>query len=52
MGIPLFQVALELEREGFKRFTKLSHRTNEESGWKMFLDLSLQTDPSRNGSAG
>ena len=39
MDIPLFHVALELEREGFKLFNELSHQTKEESGWKMFLQM-------------
>jgi rubrerythrin len=42
MDIPLFHVALELEREGFKLFSDLSHQTKEESGWKMFLALAHQ----------
>ncbi len=42
MGIPLFHVALELEREGFKLFNELAHQTKEESGWKMFLALAHQ----------
>lgn len=42
MDIPLFYVALELEREGFKLFSELSHQTKEESGWKMFLALAHQ----------
>ena len=42
MDIPLFHVALELEREGFKLFNELSQQTKEESGWKMFLALAHQ----------
>jgi len=42
MDIPLFYVALELEREGFKLFNELSHETKDESGWKMFLALAHQ----------
>src|SRR5574341_579182 len=42
MDIPLFHVALELEREGFKLFNELSHQTKEESGWRMFLTLAHQ----------
>jgi rubrerythrin len=42
MDIPLFHVALELEREGFKLFNELSHQTKEETGWKMFLTLAHQ----------
>lgn len=35
MGLPLFYVALDLEREGFKLFTELSKQTREESGRRM-----------------
>ncbi len=42
MGLPLFHVALDLEREGFKLFTELSKQTREESGRKMFLSLAKQ----------
>lgn len=42
MGLPLFYVALDLEREGFKLFNELSKETWEETGRKTFLSLAQQ----------
>ncbi len=42
MGLPLFYVALDLEREGLKLFDELAKETHEEGGRRMFLLLAHQ----------